>query len=87
MTIASHHAKERCGDDLGCLSEEAKEFFYYHFVYVKPSAQLVAKALVLLMRRGSQLSLQSSVSRAKQTQRRRTGRHERPKRPVRFPIH
>jgi len=55
--IASHHARERCSEELGCLSEEARQFFYHHFVYVKPSARLVAKALDLLIRRLSALPI------------------------------
>lgn len=43
MAIAGNHSEERCGQQLGCLSDEARQFFYYQFVYRKPSADRVAR--------------------------------------------
>jgi hypothetical protein len=50
VAIASHHARGRCAEELGCFSAEARQFFYYHFVYGRPSAALVGLALLLLAR-------------------------------------
>lgn len=55
ITLAGHHAGERCGEKLGCLSDEARQFFYFHFVYGRPSAQLVGLSLTLLAKALSKL--------------------------------
>lgn len=60
MTIAGHHASERCEEEMGCLSEEARQFFYYNFVYKRPSTHLVGVSLTLLARALSRLHAEES---------------------------
>ena len=43
-TIASRHAHADCGEDMICVSEEARQIIYYHFVYQYPDKYMLEKA-------------------------------------------
>jgi hypothetical protein len=55
VEIAAHHARGRCREELGCLSSQARRFFYFHFVYGRPSPSLVGRSLTLLAKALSKL--------------------------------
>ena len=55
IEIAAHHTRGRCREELGCLSGEARRFFYFHFVYGRPSSSLVGRSLMLLAKALSKL--------------------------------
>ncbi len=49
-TIASKHATRNCTEDVLCISESARQFIYYNFVYTRPPRDLQEKVLALLRR-------------------------------------
>ena len=47
-TLASKHSVRNCPENVLCISERARKFIYYNFVYTRPRKELEEKVINLL---------------------------------------